>query len=120
MTEHRLLLQIERAPNGEKSRMARELRDFILDEEPEADIEFMRSDPEAQDIGATLILILQTPSIGAVALGVRSWLARRSTSEVVFKSGESSLSVDKISSRSASELGKQLAEFIDQHHSEDE
>ena len=39
--------------------------------------------PEAQDLGATLVLILGTGAITAVAKGLSTWIARNSGAKVV-------------------------------------
>ena len=76
----------------------------------DAEVDQVRGDPSAQDFGATLAVLLAAPSIlPALAKGVARWLELRNSSTVTIKCGKNSLVVDKISAKSATELGERLS-----------
>jgi len=62
---------------GEAGRVAWQLREVILDDVPGAKADVEKDDRTNQDLGATLVAVLGTPAILALAHGVASWLRRR-------------------------------------------
>ncbi|MGW0503078.1 hypothetical protein [Micromonospora sp. NPDC003241] len=99
--------------DAEAGRLAAELRDYLLDEDPDLVVDQVRSDPRTQDVGALLVFILATPAAVAVARGVQQWLARRATSEVVFRSKTNQLKVTNLPARRAEVLALQLVALIE-------
>jgi Effector Associated Constant Component 1 len=92
---------------------ATELRDYLIDEDPGISVTLARSDPMAQDFGASLLAVLAAPSVIVLARGVSQWLRNRGTSRVVFRHGQSSLTVDKVSAGSAADIAAALAELLE-------
>ncbi|WP_432049519.1 hypothetical protein [Verrucosispora sp. NA02020] len=99
--------------DAEAGRQAAELRDYLLDEDPDLVVDQVRSDPRTQDVGALLVLLLATPAAVAVARGVQQWLARRATSEVVFRSKTDQLKVTNLPARRAEVLALQIVALIE-------
>lgn len=62
---------------GEAGRAALQLREAILDDIPGAEVDVEKDDPTNQDLGATLVAVLGTPAILALAHAVAGWLKRR-------------------------------------------
>jgi len=55
---------------------AARLRQEILDSSPDVRVELEKEDPNAQDFGSTLILVLGAPAIVAIAKGIANYLGR--------------------------------------------
>ena len=61
----------------DKNASAIELRDVILNSAENLDVKITKEDPNNQDFGGTLVLVLAAPASVVVAKGVANWLARR-------------------------------------------
>jgi hypothetical protein len=84
-TEHRLTLSFEGAAVAEANRFAAELAERLRDADAPIDVQETRADPNAQDFGATLVLLLAAPAVVALAKGVSAWLAMRPNAKVTLK-----------------------------------
>jgi Effector Associated Constant Component 1 len=84
-TEHRLTLSFEGADVAEANRFAAELAERLRDADTLIDVRETRADPNAQDFGATLVLLLAAPAVVALAKGVSAWLAMRPNAKVTLK-----------------------------------
>lgn len=80
-------IRFEDLPVAEAGTKAARLRRELLDVSPEVTVNIVKDDPENQDFGATLILLLGTPAIIAVANGVASYLARNRGKITITKDG---------------------------------
>ena len=96
----------------QSSVVADELRDYILDAASDVQVDQKRGDPDAQDFGATLALLLATSAVTAVAKGIKRWLEQRDTAKVTFKNGRKTLVVENISATSAAELAEQVRALL--------
>ena len=67
-----------------------------------------RDDPRAQDFGATLVRILGTPSVVAVATAVGNWLKLRNSASLTFETADKRVIVQNITSKNAAELAHLL------------
>jgi hypothetical protein len=70
------------ATSAEANRYAGELRDVLRNADRDISVEQKRERPDTQDFGATLVIILGTASVTAIAKGVQSWLARTSGARI--------------------------------------
>lgn len=116
---NQLEIELPDASPSEASRLVSELREYLLDEAPDLDIQQVRSNAETQDLGATLLLLLAAPSTVAVARGLSRWIARRNTCCLVFKSGKKSLKVENISNKTADGLSRDLMQLLVDNDSRD-
>jgi hypothetical protein len=107
-----LEIELVEASPADASQLASELREYLLDEEPDLDVEQARSDPASQDLGATLILLLAAPSITAVARGLARWVERRGQNCIEFSKGKTSLRMTNLSDKTAAQLGQELVSFL--------
>ena len=67
------------------SSAAASLRNALLDASPDVKVDLHKADPATMDFGATLILVLGTPAILAIAKGVSAFLARERAGTLVIK-----------------------------------
>jgi hypothetical protein len=72
-------------------------------------VERRRTDPESQDFGATLVLILGTTAITAIAEGIRTWLARHSGVSIDIVVGGKTVRARNLDSQGVQELAKVIA-----------
>jgi hypothetical protein len=63
--------------------LARDLRTSIKDEGQPVKPEIHRTNLEAQDFGATLVLVLGAPAVVVLANAIRDWVRRTDRAEVV-------------------------------------
>lgn len=70
------------ADPSEANMLAENLSDFLKDEMRDVQIERERDDPNSQDFGATLVIVLGTPAAVALAKGLSKWLAKRSDAKL--------------------------------------
>jgi hypothetical protein len=100
-TEHRLTLSFEGVDVAEANRLAAELAEWLRDAEAPIDVQETRADPNAQDFGATLVLILSAPAVVALAKGVSAWLAMRPNAKVTIKGKDGTLIATGLTSADA-------------------
>jgi len=84
-TEHRLTLSFEGADIAEANRFAAELAERLRDTDAPINVRETRAAPDAQDFGATLVLLLGAPAVVALAKGISAWLAMRPNAKVTLK-----------------------------------
>jgi hypothetical protein len=110
----RLEIDLIDVPDDERSWLASELRDYLIDEDPTLSVHQVRSDPRTQDFGATLLLTVGPPVALALARGLQKWLAARNTSTVLVKCGkDKEVRVTNVSGRRADDLARQLSSLCD-------
>lgn len=68
--------------SAEANRYAAGLASAIRDADQDVKVEQQRDQPDTQDCGATLVIILGTASVTAIARGVEAWLARHSGAKI--------------------------------------
>jgi hypothetical protein len=100
-TEYQLTLSFEGADVAEANRFASELAERLRDADAPIDVRQTRADPKAQDFGATLVLVLGTPAVIALARGVSAWLAMRPNAKVTLKGRDGTLIASGLTSADA-------------------
>lgn len=73
---------------AEAGTKARKLRQELLAASPDISVAVEKDDPTNQDFGATLILILGTPAIIAIANGIASYLKRERAKITISANGK--------------------------------
>ena len=110
-SEHRLTLSFEGADLAEANRFAAELAEWLRDAGGPIDVREVRADPNAQDFGSTLVLLLGAPAVVALAKGVSAWLAMRPNAKVTLRGKDGTVIASGLTSADAravieSRLGK--------------
>jgi hypothetical protein len=67
---------------------AKKLRQELLDVSPDVSVSLAKDDPANQDFGGTLVLVLGTPAVIAVANGIAAYLKRDRAKIRISKGGE--------------------------------
>lgn len=78
-------LAFEGASLAEANRFAAELAERLRDSDAPMEVQETRVDPNAQDFGATLAILLGTPAVIALAKGVADWLRMRPDAKITLK-----------------------------------
>ena len=87
------------------------LREALLDAVPGVSAEVRRGDAESMDMGATLILLLGTPALIAIAKGIGAFIARERPGRIRIKKGDTMIEVDGSSSDMA-RVAESLAKLV--------
>ena len=85
MEQQIYIIKFEDISIAEADRYASELRDILLDATPDVRIDRMRDNPQTQDLGATLALILGTPAVTAIAVAMGNWLKLRNSASLTIE-----------------------------------
>ena len=112
--EQRFVIRFPQADAADANIYARDLADFLKTEiaadkglraEPE------RSNRQAQDFGATLVLILGTAAATAIAKGIQAWLKGHTGARMEIVTDKGKLLVSNVESKSAAEIAKAFTEM---------
>jgi hypothetical protein len=93
---------------ADANRYAEELRQALLDATPDVEVYRRRDDPHTQDFGATLVILLGTPTAAAVVTAIGNWLALRNRASLTIKKADEQIVVQNITSTKAAELAQLL------------
>lgn len=78
-------LHFEDLSAADAAAAADDLRNALLDASPDVKVDVHKADPTTMDFGATLILVLGTPAILAIAKGIAAALGRERAGTLVIK-----------------------------------
>jgi hypothetical protein len=93
------------ASTAEANRLAADLATTLRDFDKQLEVEQRRDQPDTQDFGATLAIILGTASVTGLAKGVASWLARHSGAKIEI-SAAGSVIASNLDSRDAARIAE--------------
>jgi hypothetical protein len=78
-------LHFEDVSAADAAAAAEGLRNALLDASPDVKADLHKADPTAMDFGATLVVVLGTPAIIAIAKGISAFLQRERMGTLVIK-----------------------------------
>lgn len=98
-----LTLSFEDVSLAEASEYAADLRQHLTTVAPGVQATARRADPNAQDMGATLALVLGAPAVVVLAKGLATWLRMRqeSKAKVIIRDAAGNVLVEIVNVRSA-------------------
>jgi len=108
MKKQTYIITFEDVSPSDANRYAEELRDALLDATADITVQRKRENPQAQDFGSSLVLILGTPAVAAVVTALGNWLRFRHNATINWKSADGELNIKNISSKDVTELAEQL------------
>lgn len=104
MNEHTYLLSFEGVSAAEANRYAEELREVLLDAEASIAVQRQRENPLAQDLGASLALILGTPAVVAAVQAIGNWLQKRRSASLTIVTAEQKIVAANLTNQDAAQL----------------
>ena len=108
MDKQMYIITFDTASAADANRYAEELRQALLDASPEVEVHRRRDDPRTQDFGATLVLLVGTPTAAAIVTAIGNWLALRSRASITVKRANEEIVVQNVTSKKAGELAQLL------------
>ena len=105
MTGSPFIISFPSLSTAEANRLASGLAAAIRDSDRDVKVEQRRDQPDTQDFGATLAIILGTASATAVARGVEAWLARHSGAKIQINK-DGSVIASNLDSRDAARIAE--------------
>lgn len=85
MSDQELVLSFDGVSVADGNRFAAELAEVLRDADEPLEATQTRDDPNAQDFGATLVLVLGSGAVIALAKGVSKWLATKPDGSVTIR-----------------------------------
>lgn len=104
MSEQTYFLSFEGVSKAEANRYAEELRETLLDTTTEIAVQRQRENPLAQDLGATLVLIMGTPAVVAAVQVIGNWLQKRRSASLTIVTAENKIVAENLTNKDATHL----------------
>lgn len=104
MREQTYLLSFEGVSEAEANRYAEELREALLDATTDIEVQRQRENPLAQDLGATLVLIMGTPALVAAVNAIGNWLQKRRSVTLTIVTAEKKMVAENLTNKDAAHL----------------
>ena len=77
MSDNELIISFEELTGAEAGVEAQRLQEVLLDSAPGVNVTLKRERSDTMDMGATLVLLLGTPAVIAVAKGIAAYIKQR-------------------------------------------
>src|SRR5215831_1558929 len=109
MPEPKFRIKFPQADDADANIYARDLADFLkeqIDSEEGLTAQPERANPQAQDFGATLVLVLGTAAVTAVAKGLQGWLKGHTGAKMEIVTEKGRVVISNVESKSAAEIAK--------------
>jgi hypothetical protein len=88
MAERTIEISFDGAPSSDAGRFAQELQDVIRRSQKDLTVTRHKTDPNTQDIGTVLSIILTSGATLALAQGISDWIRLRKSSLIMRENGE--------------------------------
>lgn len=108
MDQYTYLIIFNDSSSAEANQYAEELREFVLDAVPDANVQRKRSDPRSQDWGTILEIVLGSASVVSLAKAVGNWLQRRQSASLTFKRSEGDVIAQNVNNKTVVKLTELL------------
>lgn len=110
MADEEVIISFSSVKGDEGNRLAGHLREELSRSAPDATVQQRRESPENMDLGATLVIVLGSAAVTAIAKGIATFIAKYGkTIDVSTKDGH--YIARGIDSRDAAEVARALAKL---------
>jgi len=99
MANRTFVLKFENTSVANANRYAEDLRRTLLDADPQIEVNRQRDDESAQDFGATLVLVLGTPAVIALAKALHDWSTRNNAVSITIEDNNRRLIAKNLESK---------------------
>ena len=104
MSEQTYLLSFEGISEAEANQHAEELREVLLNVEDSIVVQRQRENPLAQDLGASLVLIMGTPAVVAAVQAISNWLQKRHSARLSIVTEEKKVVAENLANKDVTHL----------------
>jgi hypothetical protein len=108
MQQYIYIITFDDTSGAEANHYASELKDILLDVSPDVSVEQRRDTTLTQDLGTTLVLLLGTSSMAAIAKALGNWLQLRRSAQVTVKTEQGEIIGKNLTSKDALKLAELL------------
>jgi hypothetical protein len=102
------IISFDGISSAEANLYAEELRDLLLDASSDVEVERKRDNPSTQDFGATLVLVLGTPTVAVIAKALGDWLTLRRKAGITIKTATGEIIGTNLTSKDIMKLAELL------------
>ncbi|THU40765.1 hypothetical protein FAM09_01230 [Niastella caeni] len=85
-------------PLADANKLAEDLQSYLANTQ-QITLARIKDNDNAQDFGATLVLVLGTPAILAIAKGIQTWLSKRNNITITIKNSQGEVVASGISGK---------------------
>lgn len=104
MGEQTYFLSFAGVSPAEANRYAEELREILLDATDEIDVRRQRENPLAQDLGASLALIMGTPALVVAVQAIGNWLQKRHSASLTIVTSDQKIVAENLTNKDVAQL----------------
>ncbi len=108
-----VMLTFTDATEDRGNQYATDLRAALLRIDPTVQVQRQRDRGEAQDFGSTLVLVLGTSAISALAHGIAAWLQRNAGARISVKKADGTLVATGLDSKDVASVVQALSRGIE-------
>ncbi len=108
MTEERYIIRFEDASAAEASAYADELRHRLLDESEDIQAEIRREDPNKQDFGAILEIVLGSSAVVSMVGALKIWLKKRNTATISIQTQDGKMIAKNLNEKDVAKLAEKF------------